>query len=73
MLKNLDFDEEILNIKMQHYIKTLDIVRTAVNVKNIFTEESIEEACDLVDDMNLDSEYFEKVARRIKASYLKNL
>ncbi len=72
MLKNLDFDNELIGSKMEHYIKTLDVVRTAVNVKEILTNESIEEACELVDDMNLDTEYFKHVALRIKKSYFRS-
>ena len=71
MLKGLDFEHEASS-KMGIYVDTLDIVRTAVNVKNILTDESIAEASDIVADIGLDSEYFESVAYRIRATYLKS-
>jgi len=71
MLKNLDIEEEDIGSKMEYYIDTLDVVRTAVNVNNILTEKSIAEASLIVQDMNLDHFHFEKVANRIKASFEK--
>lgn len=73
MLKGLDFDEEILGSKMEYYVQTLNVVRTAVNIKDVLTDESIAEACELVKEMDLDADYFEHVAKRIKSSYLKTL
>jgi len=73
MLKNLDYQEEELTFKMEYYIRTLNVVRTAVNVKEILSDESIANACKLVEEMQLDAEYFEHVARRIKATYIKTL
>lgn len=73
MLKGLDFDEEILGSKMEYYVQTLNVVRTAVNIKDILSDKSIAEACELVKEMDLDAEYFEHVAKRIKSSYLKTL
>ncbi len=72
MLKGLDFENDDLTDKMNHYINTVDVVRTAVNVKTIFTDESIKEASDLVSDMGLDVEHFERVAFRIKGNYLES-
>ncbi len=72
MLKGLDFDNNSLVSKMEYYVKTLDIVRTAVNVKDIFTDKSIEEASLLVEEMNLDVDHFQNIARRIKKVYFKN-
>ncbi len=71
MLKNLDYNEEELTFKMEYYIKTLNVVRTAVNIKDILTDKSIANASKLVKDMDLDEEYFEHVAKRIKTSYMK--
>jgi HD-like signal output (HDOD) protein len=71
MLKNLDFKNDLISSKMEYYIKTLDVVRTAVNVKEAFTKESIDEACNIVSDMNLDVDYFHTVAHRIKMMYIK--
>ncbi len=71
MLKNLDFENEIITGKMEYYIDTLDVVRTAVNVKEILTDQSIEKAAIIVEDMDLDVDHFTKVAKRIKKSYEK--
>ena len=56
---------------MQTYIDSLDVVRIAVNVKELLSEKSIQKACAAVEKMGLDSEHFEHVALRIKKSYLK--
>ena len=71
MLKGLDFEHE-KGFKMDYYIDTLDVVRTAINVKEILTDQSIEKACLIVEDMDLDSEYFRHIAKRIKESYEKS-
>ncbi|EDZ62622.1 putative signal transduction protein [Sulfurimonas gotlandica GD1] len=70
MLKGLDFDNNE-GFKMEYYINTLHVVRTAVNVKEVLTDASIEKACLLVEDMDLDSDYFRHVAKRIRAAYEK--
>ena len=69
MLKNLDFEDELITGKMEYYIDTLDVIRTAVNVKAILTEESIEKASIIVENLDLDVHHFKKVAHRIKKSY----
>jgi HD-like signal output (HDOD) protein len=69
MLKNLDYDDEILGSQMLRYIDTLDVVRTAVNVKDILTQDSIKRASEIVEDMDLDVDYFKQIAYRIKRTY----
>ena len=71
MLKNLDIEDEYISGKMEYYIDTLDVIRTAVNVKNFLTDESIAKASLIVSDMDLDHVHFEKIAHRIKAAYYK--
>ena len=71
MLKGLDFKHDE-GFKMEYYINTLHVVRTAVNVKEILTDKSIERACLLVEDMDLDPEHFRNVAQRIKQTYEKS-
>jgi len=74
MLKNLDFQEDKeLGSKMQSYIDTIDVVRTAVNVKSILTDESIAKASKIVQSLDLDVDHFEHVAHRIKNSYMKKM
>lgn len=70
MLKGLDFKHDD-GFKMDYYIDTLHVVRTAVNVKDVLTDESIEKACLLVEEMNLDVEHFKNVAKRIKETHEK--
>ena len=72
MLKGLDFEQESTSDKMDYYIETLDVIRTAVNVKTIFTDESISEASEMVRDMGLDVDHFEHVAFRIRDNYLES-
>ena len=71
MLKGLDFHDDLRSSKMEYYIKTLDVVRTAVNVREAFTKESIDEACEIVKEMNLDPDHFHHTAHRIKMMYIK--
>lgn len=72
ILKGLDFEVET-SAKVKSYIDSLDAVRTAVNVKEVFTKESIYEACGIVQEMGLDTEHFEKIALRVKEQYNKVL
>lgn len=69
MLKNLDIEDEYISGKMEYYIDTLDVIRTAVNVKNFLTDESIAQASFIVKEMDLDHVHFENVAYRIKKAY----
>jgi len=72
ILKGLDFEVQTSE-KIVSYIDSIDAVRTAVNLKSIFTHDSIYEACGIVEDMGLDPEYFTKVARRVREQYNKIL
>lgn len=72
ILKGLDFESDNSS-KVESYINSLDVVRTAVNLKNILTEYSIAEACEIVKENGLDAEHFEKVATRVKEQYSKIL
>jgi len=68
MLKGLDFKQKS-GFKMEYYIDTLHVVRTAINVKDVLTETSIQKASLFVEDMNLDVDHFIHVAKRIKETY----
>lgn len=68
ILKGLDFEVET-NPKVQSYIDSLDAVRVAVNPRHILTGDSINEARVIVEEMGLDADDFEYVARRIKEKY----
>lgn len=69
MLKNLDIESEHISGKMEYYIDTLDVIRTAVNVKGILTDESIQKASIIVKNLDLDPDHFIHVAQRIKITY----
>ncbi len=71
ILKGLDFEHGVAP-SISHYIDILDAVRTAVNVSNIFTEESINEAAEIVSEIGLDVVHFKSVCISIKETYLKN-
>ncbi len=72
ILKGLDFELEV-SPKVESYIDSIDVVRTAVNLKDVLTRDSIEEAASIVDDIGLDSYHFIKVARRVREQYNKVL
>lgn len=65
ILKGLDYEHGDSK-SLQHYIDILDIIRTAVNVKDIFTDESMEEASEMVSDLGLNVDHFISVAKNIK-------
>ena len=73
VLKNLDRDEvdydEEVDAIMAQYIKAIDVIRTAVNLKEVLTDESIKKAATKVSQMGLNSEDFEVVANRIRKKY----
>jgi HD-like signal output (HDOD) protein len=71
MLKGLDYERDY-SLKLQEYIEILDVVREAINVKEILTNESIHNASEKVMLMGLDASYFENVARRVKQTYIQN-
>lgn len=71
MLKNLDIEEKKIYGKMAYYVETLDVIRTAVNVKEFLTDESIDKASYAVEQLDLDPVHFQTVARRIKLAYNK--
>ena len=73
VLKNLDKDEseydEEVDAVMAQYIKAIDVVRTAINLKEVLTDQSIAKAAQKVKEIGLDSEAFETVAQRIRKKY----
>ena len=71
MLKGLDFEDKASS-KLSYHIDALDVVRTAVNVKEILTKKSIDNAVEIVEEMELDVDDFLSVVKDIKNSYLKS-
>ncbi|MDQ1264463.1 MAG: hypothetical protein QG559_1464 [Campylobacterota bacterium] len=68
ILKGLDFERSDSQ-KVESYINSLHVIRTAVNLKQILTKSSIEEAAKFVDEIGLDAEHFKKVAKRVREQY----
>ena len=61
--------EEGANAVIKQYAAAIDVIMTAINLKEVLTEESIKKACVKVNEMGLDGERFETVALRIKKKY----
>ncbi|MCW8954090.1 MAG: HDOD domain-containing protein [Sulfurimonas sp.] len=74
ILKSLDSKEEPEekdpSKKLRSYKKELDVIRTAINVKDILSDNSIKKASSMVNEMGLDAEHFEDVAHKIRKSYI---
>ncbi len=72
ILKGLDFETEV-SPKVKSYIDSLDVIRVAINVKNVLTVDSIKDACDIVEEIGLDVNDFKRIALRVKEQYNKIL
>jgi len=75
VLKYLDVkNKKLLNNlddKTRSYIHQVDVIRTAINVKNILTDVSILEASKKVEVMGYDAQMFIHIANRVRDNYLK--
>ncbi len=73
ILRSLDNADEKYRIGLDEKIRTygdeLDVIKTAINVKEILTEESIKKASRKVSKMGLSRDMFEKVAYRVRDAY----
>ncbi len=69
ILKNLDFDQKNVSDKILYFRDILDVVRTAVNVRERLTRNSIAKAAKIVQEIGLSEETFLHVANRLKRSY----
>jgi len=70
ILKGLDFEEHA-NEDVHKYIHLIDIVRVAINLKEILTKDSIYQAAGVVQDCGFDEKTFMKVALKVKEQYEK--
>jgi len=68
ILKGLDFEYSGV-YQMEVQTEVIHVIRTAINVREVLTDESIEKAALAVEDLNLDAEHFKNVAHRIKKSF----
>jgi len=54
---------------VRYYCNILDVVRTAVNVKGILTDETIQNALGVIRKIGLSEDTFLHVAKRLKRNY----
>jgi len=63
---------ETLDVKTRSYVTQIDIIRTAINAKEILTDFSIQRASQKVENYGGNPEVFKKVAFRIRDIYFKS-
>jgi HD-like signal output (HDOD) protein len=68
LMKSLDFDGKGLDVD-QKDLDILDIIRLAINVKGFLTKETLNNACELIRELNMDEAGFMQAALRIKNAY----
>jgi 5,10-methylene-tetrahydrofolate dehydrogenase/methenyl tetrahydrofolate cyclohydrolase len=73
ILKSLDYEPEYKTDKIESYTATLDVIKTAVNPREILTKESVLRAARIVKDLGFDEQNFINVALRIKKTYIQKL
>jgi len=69
ILKGLDFEHPNASPQLGKWIDSLDVVRTAVNAREIFTDNSIAEAANLVFEMGQSKADFLDVVNEMKYVY----
>lgn len=69
ILKSLDFEYKS-KTKIDIFVDILDIIRTAINIKEILSEMSIAKAADLVEDLGLDVNDFINSAKKLQLQYI---
>ena len=65
--------DEFSSETISRYVKILNVILTAVNLKSILSKESVLNACKLLKEMGLDPEAFAKVALNVKRAYISEL
>lgn len=73
ILKYIDYEEDDISPQVNNYLETLNVIKTAVNTKEILTKKSVLMACRQVKEMGLNADYFIDVALRVKRNYLFSL
>lgn len=66
VLKGLDFEVKCEHPQYDTYIKVLDVVRHAVNIRESLSTNSIKEACEVLEDYKMPTEHFVDVAKSMK-------
>ncbi|WP_457747439.1 HDOD domain-containing protein [Sulfurimonas sp.] len=72
ILEVLDADDETrkkYDAKILMMADAIDVIRTAINLKEVLTDDSIKKASKIVKKMGLPVESFEQVAYRVKKAY----
>lgn len=75
ILEALDNQEKYdkLDVKAQTYVDEIDVIRTAINTKDILSDGAINEAAQKVMRMGQNAQIFKDVALRVRTAYLKSL
>jgi HD-like signal output (HDOD) protein len=75
ILEALDNEEKynLLDVKEQNYVNEIDVIRTAINAKDILSNISIEKAAHKVMGMGYSDQLFKDVAYRVRENYLDTL
>ena len=73
ILKYIDYEKDDISQKIMGYLDTLNVIKTAINTKEILTKKSVLRACSHVKEMGLNADYFIDVALRVKRNYLFSL
>lgn len=68
IMKNMDFDEEGSEVNADDLF-ILDVIRTAINIKGFLSKESLDKACMLLREREMDEAGFMQAALRIKNAY----
>jgi len=68
ILKGLDYEQES-SVGLEEYLDVLDVVRSVINVKEIFTDKSISDGAEIVKMMNLDVKIFLQVVQKMRETY----
>ncbi|ADN09092.1 HDOD domain-containing protein [Sulfurimonas autotrophica] len=71
ILKSLDFEYES-KTKIDVHVDILDIVRTAINIKEILNEKSIAKASEMVEELGFNVDNFIDTAEEIQMAYIGN-
>ncbi len=67
-MKALDFPENA-TLLVEDFIKPLDVIRTAINVREVLTPQSIQAAMVKVKEMGQDEQLFKSLAMRVKRNF----
>jgi len=70
ILKYIDYEKDDISQKTINSLNILNIIKTAINTKEILSKKSVLKACKYVKDMGLDADYFLDITLRVKRNYL---